>query len=109
MKRFLLAILFAALMVLAIPQIAHSGIVSASRVLTPASQAPSDEQLRVFAGTIVSKEGGKLFLQDDTDKTLYALDNQALAGKFAAKNVLVTGVLDKTGVIHVKNIEEQKA
>ena len=72
-------------------------------------QAPNQEELHVFAGTIMSKNGGMLFLEDDTNHTLYALDNQALAAKFADKRVLVTGALDKKGTIHVKNIEEQKA
>jgi Protein of unknown function (DUF5818) len=73
------------------------------------NQLPNEEQVRVFAGTIVSQNGGMFVLQDDVNKTLYGLDNQALAAKFVDKKVLVTGTLDKTATIHVKSIEEQKA
>jgi hypothetical protein len=68
-----------------------------------------DEQLRIFSGTIVPA-GDVLFLQaDDEHKTRYGLDDQSLARKFINKKVAVTGALDKTATIHVKNIEEQKA
>ena len=72
-------------------------------------QLPNQEQVRAFAGTIISQNGGVFFLQDDANKTLYGLDNQALASKFLDKKVSVIGTLDKTGTIHVKSIEEQKA
>ncbi len=84
-------------------------VVSQGRSFVIEDQAPNPEKLQVFAGTIVSKNGGMFFLEDDTKYTVYALDNQALAAKFADKKVLVTGTLDKKGRIHVKNIEEQKA
>jgi uncharacterized protein YdeI (BOF family) len=91
--------------------------VKAAPVLVPlvqpvviAEQLPNQEEVRTFAGTIVSQNGGAMFvLQDDANKTLYGLDNQALASKFVNKKVLVTGTLDKRATIHVKNIEEQKA
>ncbi|HWF39529.1 MAG TPA: DUF5818 domain-containing protein [Candidatus Acidoferrales bacterium] len=72
-------------------------------------QLPNQEQIRAFAGTIVSQYGGTFVLQDDVNKTVYGLDDQALAAKFVDKKVLVTGTLDKTATIHVKSIEEQKA
>lgn len=40
---------------------------------------------------------------------MYGLDNQALAHQFAGKMVTVTGTLDKAAMVHVENIEEQKA
>ncbi len=89
--------------------VAHSIVVSQARSFVIENQAPNQEKLQIFAGTIVSKDGGMFFLEDDTKYTVYALDNQALAAKFANKKVLVTGTLDKKGTIHVKNIEEQKA
>jgi hypothetical protein len=84
-------------------------VVSQARLFVIEDQAPNQEKVQVFAGTIVSKDGGMFFLEDDTKYTVYALDNQALAAKFADKKVLVTGTLDKKGTIHIKNIEEQKA
>ena len=72
-------------------------------------QLPNQEQVRAFEGTIVSQNGGMLMLQEDANKTLYGLDNQALAAKFVDKKVLVTGTLEKTATIHVRSIEEQKA
>jgi hypothetical protein len=92
------------------------GIVSAAplpgslvRPVVITEQIPNQEEVRGFAGTIISQNGGMFVLQDDANKTLYGLDNQALASKFLGKKVSVTGTLDKTGTIHVKSIEEQKA
>lgn len=69
----------------------------------------TEEQLQMFSGTIVST-GDVLFLRaEDEHKTMYGLDDQNLAMKFLNKKVSVTGTLDKTATIHVKNIEEQKA
>src|ERR1700722_5532152 len=69
----------------------------------------TDEQLQMFSGTIVST-GDVLFLSaEDEHKTMYGLDNQSLARQFLNKKVSVTGTVDKTATIHVKNIEEQKA
>ncbi len=79
------------------------------RPVAIANQLPNQEQVRAFAGTIVSQNGGMFVLQDDVKKTLYGLDNQVLASKFVGKKVSVTGTLDKTATIHVKSIEEQKA
>ena len=72
-------------------------------------QLPNQEQIRAFTGTIISQNGGIFVLQGDGNKTLYGLDNQALAARFVDQKVLVTGTLDKTATIHVKSIEEQKA
>jgi len=72
-------------------------------------QPQNQEQLKIFTGTIVSMNNELFFLKDDTKNAWYGLDNQALASKFADKKVSVTGTLDKTDMIHIKNIEEQKA
>jgi hypothetical protein len=78
------------------------------RIQEPAPNQ-TDEQLQMFSGTIVST-GDVLFLSaEDEHKTMYGLDNQSLARQFLNKKVSVTGTVDKTATIHVKNIEEQKA
>ncbi len=109
MKRVSLTIVCAVLLLLATPQIAFPFFVSRSQTLAFSDQSPNDQQLQMFAGTIVAQINGKFFLQVDADKTLYGLDNQALASKFVDKKVVVTGSVDKANTIHIKNIEEQKA
>jgi uncharacterized protein YdeI (BOF family) len=93
--------------------LATPGIVQSVRTApTPSvedNQAPNQEQLRIFSGIITSQPGGMFFFQDDSSKMPYGLDDQVLAAKFVDKKVMVTGALDKTGIIHVKNIEEKKA
>ena len=69
----------------------------------------TDEQLQMFSGTIVSTDNILFLREEDDHKTMYGLDNQSLARMFLNKKVSVTGTLDKTATIHVKNIEEQKA
>lgn len=76
--------------------------------LSVAHQAPNQEVLEMFSGTIVSMENGMLALKEDTKDLLYGLDDQALARQFIEKKVLVTGTLD-TAMIHVKTIEEKKS
>ena len=74
------------------------------------SEHPDDqEEMQIFSGTIVVMTSGIFVLKDDVKNISYGLDNQALASKFADKKVSVTGTLDKTDTIHIKNIEEQKA
>jgi hypothetical protein len=79
---------------------------SLARPVVITEQLPNQEEVRAFAGTVISENDGMFVLQDDANKTLYRLDNQALASKFLGKKVSVTGTLDKTGTIQVKSIEE---
>jgi len=68
------------------------------------------EKPKIFSGRIVSLNGELFILRDDTNGIWYHLDDQKTAGKFAGKNVDVTGILDaKTNVLHVQSIEEQKS
>jgi hypothetical protein len=78
-------------------------------LISAQSQHPEDpDQLQAFTGIIVMS-AGVYFLKDDATKTLYGLDNQELAHKFADRVVAVTGTLDKSRTIHIKDIEEPKA
>jgi hypothetical protein len=88
------------------------------RGITPAVQAQpfvtedqlkDQDELHIFTGTIVSTKSQMFVLKDEVKNASYGLDNQVLAAKFVDRKVSVTGSLDKMGVIHVKNIEEQKA
>ena len=69
---------------------------------------PQQEQLQMFEGTVVSVNG-LFFLQAGGKGALYGLDNQVVAKSFANEKVVVTGVLDARGTIHIKDMEEQKA
>jgi len=67
-------------------------------------------KVQTFSGKIVSQNGVRLVLKDDDNNVWYHLDDQQQAGKFAGKNVLVTGVLDgRTDMIQVREITEAKA
>ena len=96
-------------MTLATPSIARTMVVPQAHSFEAGNQVQNQELLQIFAGTIVLMDTGMFALKDDAKNAVYGLDNQALARKFADKRVLVTGTLDKTATIHVKNIEEQKA
>jgi len=72
-------------------------------------QPQNQDELQIFTGTVISMNNGKFFLKSEATGTIYGLDNQPLARNFADKKVSVTGTLDKTSTIHIKNIEEQKA
>ena len=99
----------AALMILAVPQVARPKVVPLGPSYVAQHKAPPQEEIRIFTGTIVSVTGGTFALKEEKAGVLYGLDNQALARQFAGKLVTVTGTLGKTAMIHVENIEEQKA
>jgi len=61
-----------------------------------------------ISGTIVAMNE-RFVLKDDTKDALYGLDNQALARMFVGQKVSVTGTLDKTGMLHIRTIEQLKA
>jgi len=63
----------------------------------------------MFTGKIVSLNGSRFILRDDTNQVWYHLDDQTTASRFAGKDVDVEGKLDeRTNMIHVQSIEEQK-
>jgi uncharacterized protein YdeI (BOF family) len=72
-------------------------------------QSQNQNQVRAFTGTI-AKTGDKYVLRDDSSRSMYDLDDQSSAGKFAGKKVKVTGTLDAANhTIHVQTIEEASA
>ncbi|HKD63942.1 MAG TPA: DUF5818 domain-containing protein [Candidatus Acidoferrales bacterium] len=81
--------------------------------LSPAIAQSQDQKapdVRTFAGKVLSQNGERFILRDEANDVWYHLDDQQQAGKFAGKNVLVTGVLDgRTDTIKVREITEAKA
>jgi Tfp pilus assembly protein FimT len=74
------------------------------------SQDQKAPDVRTFAGKVLSQNGERFILRDEANDVWYHLDDQQQAGKFAGKNVLVTGVLDgRTDTIKVREITEAKA
>jgi hypothetical protein len=72
-------------------------------------QARDQNAVRAFNGTI-GKDGNRFVLRDDVNRTLYDLDDQDSASKFAGKKVKVTGTLDASNLtIHIQTIEEASA
>lgn len=54
--------------------------------------------------------GDRYFLREDTSQTLFDLDDQTSAGKFAGRKVKVTGTLDAVNnTIHIQTIEQASA
>ena len=77
---------------------------------TEAQQNQNAPEVRTFTGKVLSQNGERFILRDEANDTWYHLDDQQQAGKFAGKNVLVTGVLDgRTDTIQVREITEAKA
>jgi hypothetical protein len=77
---------------------------------TEAQQNQNAPEVRTFTGKVLSQNGERFILRDEANDTWYHLDDQQQAGKFAGKNVLVTGVLDgRTDTIQVHEITEAKA
>ena len=73
------------------------------------TQEQAQPQAKVFTGTI-AKDGDQFVLHEDSSRSLFQLDDQQSAGKFAGKRVNVTGVLDASNnIIRVQSIEEVKA
>ena len=64
---------------------------------------------KMFTGKIVSLNGSRFILRDDTNQVWYHLDDQTTASKFAGRDIDVGGKLDeRTDIIHVQSTEEQK-
>jgi lipopolysaccharide export system protein LptA len=78
--------------------------------VTQNSQNQSAPEVRTFTGKVLSQNGERFILRDETNDVWYHLDDQQQAGKFAGKNVFVTGVLDgRTDTIQMHEITEAKA
>jgi hypothetical protein len=72
-----------------------------------AQPAAAPRAAEAYSGVIVSMNGERYILRDDTNDTWYHLDDQQQAGKFLGKKVWVTGKLNtRTDVIHVQQITE---
>ena len=75
-----------------------------------AAPGTDDAAVQTFNGKIMSQNGERFILRDDSTDVWYHLDPQEEAGKFLGKNVQVTGILDgRSAMIHVRNIAENKA
>jgi uncharacterized protein YdeI (BOF family) len=76
---------------------------------TTTSAGTDDAAVQTFTGKIMSQNGDRFILRDDSTDVWYHLDNQQEAGKFLGKDVQVTGTLDgRSDMIHVRNIAENK-
>ena len=65
--------------------------------------------VQTFTGKIMSQNGERFILRDETNETWYHLDPQQEAAKFLGKNVQITGTLDgRADMIHVRNIAENR-
>lgn len=79
-------------------------------IVAQAGQDQKVPEVRTFTGKVLSQNGERFILRDEANDVWYHLDDQQQAGKFAGKNVLVTGVLDgRTDTIQVREITESKA
>ena len=79
-------------------------------IIVQNSQDQKAPEVRTFTGKVLSQNGERFILRDEANDVWYHLDDQQQAGKFAGKNVLVTGVLDgRTDTIQVREITEAKA
>jgi hypothetical protein len=79
------------------------------RPQSPQTQTPpqeNNEDLRTYSGEI-SSSSGKYVLEGASPRGPYLLDDQKSAKKYEGKNVLVTGLLDRSSnTIHVQKIQE---
>jgi uncharacterized protein YdeI (BOF family) len=75
-----------------------------------AARQPGDEpNVTTFTGKIVSQNGDRYILRDESNDVWYHLDDQQQAGKFFGRSVVVTGTLDgRADMIHIRNIVESK-
>jgi hypothetical protein len=84
----------------------HALGASALPPIVAQNQAQNAPEVRTFTGKVLSQNGERFILRDEANDVWY----QQQARKFAGKNVLVTGVLDRrTDMIQVREITEVKA
>ena len=73
-----------------------------------ASAQPED--LQTFSGKIMSQNGDRYILREDSSDMWYHLDDQQQASKYLGKTVQITGTLDgRSDMIHIRNIVEDKS
>jgi hypothetical protein len=77
----------------------------------PVNTAPEEpENLQTFSGKIMSQNGDRFILREDSSDMWYHLDDQEQASKYLGKTVQITGTLDgRSDMIHVRNIVEEKS
>jgi hypothetical protein len=69
-------------------------------------QAQQDQQQQTITGKVAKLDNGQYVLVDSAN-TVYQLDDQNAAQKFAGKSVSVSGTVDgKSNTIHVTEITE---
>jgi hypothetical protein len=74
------------------------------------NRAQDEAAVNTFTGKIMSQNGVRFILRDDSSDVWYHLDDQQQASKFLGKIVQVTGTLDgRTDTIRVRNIAEAKS
>jgi len=100
MKRIILSVAGALLVLTAVPQFCFAAAPMGTR------QQQSRAQAKTFTGTVM-KSGENFVLSDPNSKTSYMLDDVRKASQFEGKKVKVTGTVDvANNVIHVETIEE---
>ena len=105
----LVVVIFAGILPLAGVALAQNPRTQQDRHQTPQMQTPRQENnkdLRTYSGKI-SSSSGKYVLEGASPRGPYLLDDQTSAKKYEGKNVLVTGLLDRSSnIIHVQKIQE---
>jgi Protein of unknown function (DUF5818) len=100
MKKFVLAVAGALLILMAVPTI---------ELAIPAQKSDREtpkDKTKTFTGTIV-KRGDNFVLNDAVNKTAYMLDDAEQASQFEGKKVKVTGTVDvASNTLHVETIKE---
>jgi len=100
MKRIILSVAGALLVLTAVPQFCFAAAPRATM------QQQSQAQTKTFTGTVM-KSGENFVLSDPNSKTSYMLDDVRKGSQFEGKKVKVTGTVDvANNVIHVETIEE---
>jgi uncharacterized protein YdeI (BOF family) len=100
MKKFMLSVAGALLVLTAVPKIASAASLSDSR------RQESQQKMKIFSGTIV-KNGDNFVLSDAANKLSYILDDPRKASQYEGKKVKVTGTVDvASNTIHVETIQE---
>jgi hypothetical protein len=105
----LAVVILAGILPLAGVALAENARTQQGRPQTPNMQTPpqeNNEDLRTYSGKI-SISSGKYVLEGASPRGPYLLDDQKSAKKYEGKNVLVTGLLDRSSnTIHVQRIQE---
>jgi hypothetical protein len=75
-----------------------------------AQNQQNEPAVNTFTGKIMSQNGVRFILRDDSNDLWYHLDDQKQAAKYLGKIVQVTGTLHgRTDMIRVRNITETKS